>query len=100
MILSQEDCELFYKLNPALLVYANKKVKTIKGVETLDDFMDLALDRKAQIRNALYDNIQLVDSFIRENPNGFSDDELEIIRSWKHFIKDVKRDVEIARMAK
>jgi len=38
------------------------------------------------VRDALYENPQLIDAFAAENPFGFSDEELDIVRSWKHFV--------------
>ena len=38
------------------------------------------------MRDALYENPQLIDAFAAENPFGFSDEELDIVRSWKHFV--------------
>lgn len=59
MRLSKEDADLFYKLNWSLLFYVNKK----------------------------FSNPELIDSFISENPFNFNQEELEIIESWKNFVK-------------
>jgi len=87
MRLSEENVRLFYKLHPALLFYANQEMKKSKDVSTLEEFMDLPLEEKVKIRNALYDNIDLIDSFIEENPFKFSTEETEIVRNWKNLIK-------------
>ena len=57
MKMSEEDVRLFYKLHPALLFYTNQQMKKSKDVSTLGEFMDLPLEEKVKIRNALYDNI-------------------------------------------
>ncbi len=87
MILSEEDIRLFYKLNPFLLLYANQQRGIFEGVTTIDDFARLPLKEKSLIRDALYDHPELFDSFVKENPRNFSEDELEIVRSWKNFIR-------------
>jgi len=85
--LSEEDLKLFFKLHPALLFYANRQLKIVGGVPTLEKFMELPLERKLKIRNALYDHMALIDSFVAENPFNFSPEELEIIAGWKNLVK-------------
>jgi len=87
MKLSEEDIRLFYKLHPALLFYTNQQMKKSKDVSTLEEFMYLQLEEKVKIRNALCDKIDLVDSFIEENPFEFSAEELEIVQGWRNLVK-------------
>ncbi len=87
MKLPEEDLELFYKLHPALLFYVNQQLKIICKVSTVDEFMRLSLKEKVKIRNALYDHIELIDSFLKENPFSFSPDELTLVHSWKDFVR-------------
>jgi hypothetical protein len=91
MKLSQEDVQLFYKLYPALMFYANQQLHIIENVSTVDEFMDsfreLPLEKNLEIRNAVYDNLDTIDAFVDSNPFHFSDEELEIILSWKNLVK-------------
>jgi len=87
MNLSKEDANLFIKLHSSLLIYTNQKKQTIKSVFTKEEFWDLPIEKKAKIRNKLWNNLNLLESFVEENPYNFSEEELEIIRSWKNFIK-------------
>jgi len=87
MRMSEENVKLFYKLYPALLFHINQQIKKIKDVSTLEEFIDLSGEEKLKIRNALWDKIDLIDSFIEENPFEFSVEELEIIQSWKNLVK-------------
>ncbi|MCK5768518.1 MAG: hypothetical protein KAH35_09135 [Candidatus Atribacteria bacterium] len=87
MRMSKENVELFYKLFPALLFYTNQQMKKIKNVSTLKEFTNLSTKNKLEIRNALWDNINLIDYFIKKNPFNFSVEELRIIQNWKNFIK-------------
>lgn len=87
MKLAQEDLELFIKLHSALLVYANRQLKVVDGVKTLRGFMNSGIERQVKIRNALHDNMALIDSFVKENPFDFSVDELEIVAGWRHLVK-------------
>ncbi len=87
MVLSPADANLFYKLLWPLLCYVNQQLKIIPDVETAEEYRDLLIqDEKLQVRDAMYENIHLIDAFVAENPIGFSADELAIVRSWKHFV--------------
>jgi len=87
MRMSEEDVRLFYKLHPALLFYTNQQMKKSKDVSTLEEFMHSQLEEKVKIRNALCDKIDLIDSFIEENPFEFSAEELEIVQGWRNLVK-------------
>ena len=87
MKLAQEDSELFFKLHSALLVYANQQLKVVDGVKTLKGFMNSGIERQVKIRNALHDNMALIDSFVKANPFNFSSHELEIVSGWRHLVK-------------
>ena len=87
MNLSPEDAELFYKLMWPLQFYVNQQLNILPRVSSPDKYRDkLTLKEKRQVREALYENPQLIDAFATENPYGFSDEELDIVRSWKHFV--------------
>jgi len=88
MRLSEEDVKLFYKLNPALLLYVNSEHGVLSNITTMDGLMAQPANERVQVRDKLYENIELIDSFADKNPFGFTPDELEIIRSWKHFVRD------------
>jgi hypothetical protein len=85
--LAKRDVELFFKLHLALLFYANQQLRIVGGVPTLEKFMELPLERKLKVRNALHDHIAVIDSFIAENPFNFSLGELEIVAGWKNLVK-------------
>ena len=87
MMLSNDDSTLFYRLNPALLTYANEQLGLLKGVTTVEKFMELVPEEKIKVRNAFYDNLKILEAFIDENPHGFTEEELGIIENWKHFVR-------------
>jgi len=65
------------------------KTKIPEDVTTVEEFMELPGEEKIKAREALYKHPKLFDSFVRKNPFNFSQDELEIVKSWKkNFIKD------------
>jgi hypothetical protein len=90
MKLSEEDAELFYKLHPALLFYTDQRKGILRdaSITTVEEFRQLGPEEVNKVREALYKHPKLIDSFVQENPYNFSQEELEIVRSWKNFLKD------------
>lgn len=51
MHLSEDNIHLFYKLHPALLFYANKKLDVLKdNIQTPDEFRQLDLEKIMKVR--------------------------------------------------
>jgi hypothetical protein len=87
MKLSKEDADLFYRLIWALLFYANQKYPVIKDLKE----PNLRNEKSADVLNIheqLFSHPELIDSFAAENPFSFNQEELDIIKSWKKFVKD------------
>lgn len=87
MKLSSQDAELFFKLMWPLQVFVNRKRHLISDVKTVDDYQNRSMKDKLLVRDALYDHPELIEAFIRENPDHLSGDELNIIAQWRHFIR-------------
>lgn len=87
MRISENDVELFYKLNPALLLFANLRLGIQREVVNINNFLSLKLEKKVEVRNALYDNIDLIDEFLEKNSDNYSSVELDIVSSWKNFLR-------------
>ena len=85
--LPEEDLELFFKLYPALLFYANQRLNVVEGFSQLDGFDGLSLEEKVEIRDALCEKPAIIESFVAENPFIFTQDELEIVSGWRHLVR-------------
>lgn len=86
--ISEEDCELFFKVYFALLEYANKKLKAT-NIKKIYCKKQLPLDKLIKIRNRLFkDNRDLIDTFIADNCYNFNDEELNIVYEFKKGICD------------
>lgn len=85
MKLSTQDAGLFFKLMWSLQTYVNLKLEIIPDIGTVDEYQKLPSSEKLPVREALYDNIELVDAYLEGNPQKLSEEELEIIKSWKKF---------------
>jgi len=86
MILSENDAKLFYRLMWPLQFFVNQRLELILNCPTLEAYQNLKAEQKLKVRDALYENIKLVDEFVKENPVGFNDEELQIIQSWRKFV--------------
>ena len=86
MVLSENDAKLFYRLMWPLQFFVNKRLKLIPNCPTVEAYQNLNVEQKLKVRDALYKNIKLVDEFVKENPEGFNDEELQIIQSWRKFV--------------
>jgi hypothetical protein len=87
MNLSTEDTHLFYTLHWSLLAYANQHLKIMPPVASFEEVGQRPIEQVAQLRNALHDNLDLLEQFVAENPAGFSPQELAIVASWHHLVK-------------
>jgi hypothetical protein len=87
MKLPKEDVDLFYKLYLALLVYVNKKRNLVQGLASPDDFAKFRPEQMNKLRDGLYQRPELIDSFVIDNPWEFSAAELDMITSWRNFVR-------------
>jgi hypothetical protein len=86
MKLSEQDTRFYYQLMWALQFYVNQKLK-IHDIKNIEDYVRTSIEQKAMVRDALYENIGLIDSFIQDNQQYFTEENLAIISGWKKFIK-------------
>ncbi|MFN0051749.1 MAG: DUF6398 domain-containing protein [Planctomycetales bacterium] len=85
MQLPPQDVELLYKLRRSLTFFVNQRLRVIPdALSTPDDQVALPAEKRLKIRDALNDHLDLIDSFASENPFHLSDDELDIVRAWRH----------------
>ena len=87
MKLSKEDVDLYYKLHWSLLFYVNQKHKVIEGLN-VPILRQENPQKVMELYGKLFSDLGLIDSFAAENPFNFNRDELDIIKSWKNFVKD------------
>jgi hypothetical protein len=86
MKLSTEDVDLFYKLMWRLQLYVSRKRQMLSKIASVEGYGALPMADKIPVRDSLWENPELIDAFIRENPDGLSSEDLEIVRRWKRFV--------------
>jgi hypothetical protein len=90
MLLEPQDVELFFKLHWALMFFVNKRLQVVPDdIANADAFAALSPKVRLQVRDALNAHIDLIESFVGENPDHLSDDELDIVRSWRHLVHGI-----------
>ncbi|HEX9975458.1 MAG TPA: hypothetical protein VGD14_25635 [bacterium] len=84
MKLSEPESNMFHELYYPLLYYTNQKRRLIPDVFTVRGLRKKSSEQLKIIRNVLFQQLNLFDQFIFENPFHFSSPELEIVDDWKH----------------
>lgn len=88
MKVTPDEAKLFFKLYHPLLTYVAQRTGKFGEASSFDDLKKQPPQNIIAVRNELYENPGLFDSFIAENPSGFSAEELTIVAGWKNFVKD------------
>lgn len=86
MKLSQEDVSLFFELMWALQYFVNQKYKILPKIKTLESYTTCVTGDKLKVRQTLYEHPELIDAFLEENPQQFSEEKLRIVETWKQYI--------------
>ena len=82
MFTSAEE-DQFFRVMYLLQFFTNQRLKILPKLTTLAKFMAEDIHTTVAVRNALYENIDLIDAFVEANPGDFSDEDLEIALGWK-----------------
>ena len=85
MILEPKELELFYRLQRTLFLFVNNRLEvTPDKFATEDEIGRVSLENRIKFRNSTNANLDLIRSFVEENPYQIADEELEIVDSWRH----------------
>jgi len=86
MKLNKKDVELFFKLSGALLFYTNQKYPVTINLKK-SVFKEIPPADVKSLYERLSSHTELIDSFVDENPFSFTQEELEIVKSWNNLVK-------------
>ena len=86
MKVSKEDADLFFQLTWGLQFHVNQQRQVLPSVETVQDYAKLSIEDKAKVRDALWENADLIDTYVRDNPDGLLAEELGIVQKWKRHV--------------
>jgi hypothetical protein len=77
---------LFHKLMDSLLLFVNQKTGIIKNTENIQELHQNNIEKTMLLRKKIFSNkCTFIDDFVKENPFNFSQQELDIISSWKKY---------------
>jgi hypothetical protein len=68
MKLSADDLALFFRLQKALMLYANEQLDALPRVRTEAALERISMEDRVRLRDALYDRPELIDAFVAANP--------------------------------
>ena len=87
MLLTPQDVEQFFKLHRTLMFFVNQRLKVVPDdIASPEAFAALSPQVRLKVRDALSANVDLIESFVADNPARLSEDELAIVRSWRHLV--------------
>jgi hypothetical protein len=87
MLLGPRDVELFFRLHRTLMLFVNQRLKVIPDKPAApEESAVLSPEERLKLRNALIADLDLIESFVDENPADLPEDELDIVRSWRHHV--------------
>jgi hypothetical protein len=87
VMMTEQDAVLFHRLYQPLLVYAAQRTGVASGVRTPEDLRSLGKDKLIEIRDQCHARQDLIEQFCQANPSGFTSEDLESVRMWKHHAK-------------
>ena len=87
MLLEPQDVELFFKLHRSLMFFVNERLKVVSDdIASADAFAALSPQVRLKVRDAFLGHTDLIQQFVDENPANLNEDELDIVRSWRHLV--------------
>ena len=82
MVLNDEQNEVFFDTMDALLYYVNDRFRVVEGF-TLNYTSALDDVKSSLVAHALWENVQIIDDFVSDNPFRLPQRCLDIALSWK-----------------
>src|SRR4051812_24518770 len=87
MLLEPQEVERFFRLHRTLMFFVNQRLQVLpENLTSPEAFAALAPEVRLQVRDALLDHTDLIQSFVDENPAHLPDDELALVQSWRHLV--------------
>lgn len=87
MRLTEHEYEQYIKLHQHLILYTGQTRGLLEKDMSLDEFYLLDLQEKFSVREAVYDHPNSIPNFVKENPYGFSKQELAEVNDFRHFVR-------------
>jgi hypothetical protein len=86
MLLSREEAEQFFKLHCALMQFVMERIRGDGDLASAPAYRSLPSEQRQKMVQAFLGRLDLIDAFIAANPARLSEEELEIVSSWRHLV--------------
>lgn len=86
MKLSTDEAHLFMGLMVPLHWYINQQAKILPDLKTIEDYWDVSTEDKIQVRDYLFSHLELIDQYLKDNPDDVDEEGAAIISGWKNFM--------------
>lgn len=86
MHLNETDSSRFYKIWLGILEYTNQKYKTAPKLKAIRSAKSINPAELVPIRDVLWENTEIIDKFILENPYSLEQQDINILSGWKRRI--------------
>jgi len=87
MLLPPKDVALLFRLHRSLMFFVNRRLGVLpESPANPDAYSSLSPSTRIKVHNALLKRMDLIQSFVEENPDSFSRAELDIVHSWQHLV--------------
>ena len=83
MHLTDSQCDRYFDVMDCLLTYVNGRFNVVDANE-VDDRDPLIEAKLALIAHELWENVAVIDDFVRDNPYDLPQADLALTQSWKH----------------
>ena len=83
MILNNEQNDRFFDTMDSLLYYVNERFRVVEGF-TLDFANALDDVKGSLVAHTLWDNVEIIDDFVRDNPHRLPQRHLQTALNWKN----------------
>jgi hypothetical protein len=87
MRLTEKEYYRFLGIHLALIHFAGINKGLISQNMSLQDFKDIDFETKFPVREALYENPEYFDKFVKENPYNLSNEDLQVAGNFRYFKK-------------
>jgi hypothetical protein len=87
MLLTPNDVGLFFKLHRSLMFFVKQRLQVIPDQPANpDEFSSLPPAARLKVHHALLKHMDLIQSFVDESPARLSQNELDVVLSWRHLV--------------
>ena len=86
MIVDEKDADLFFELMWDLQFYVKEQLEMMPSIKTREAYADADGMERMEVRNAVWDNPQLIADYVSANPNNLDSESLAVVAEWQNFL--------------